>query len=212
MLYSKHQILLWTCFLLVLLLYVLDKIYRDYASQSQFLSYCLPGARAVSSSRVCFRACLMDEGFGGRLPPFFWQCLLAYPRLLQNRLLLFPWEMVTAGCKLNWQSPCGLVGCFCPSRWTELQNSLVFFSSLHEAAVWLAHLITKYIFAGAVFQQKHISGLSCSAISTVPKTQAVFPKVLTQPSSNTLLGHTAVPPKLLYSNCSEPVGSTIKLG
>lgn len=77
----------------------------------------------------------------------------------------------------------------------------------------LAHLITKYIFAGVVFQQKHVSGLSCSAISTVPKTQAVFPKVLTQPSSNTLLGHTAVvPPKLLYSNCSEPVGSTIKLG
>lgn len=34
-LYTKHQALLWMCFLLVLLLYVLDKIYRDYASLSR---------------------------------------------------------------------------------------------------------------------------------------------------------------------------------
>lgn len=67
----------------------------------------------------------LDEGF----LPFSWWCLLPYPCLVQNRLLLFAWEMVTAGCKLNWHSQGELVGFFCPRRWTELQNSLEFFRS-----------------------------------------------------------------------------------
>lgn len=72
MLYSKHQILLWTCFLLVLLLHVLGKICRDYASLSQWLSHCLTCARAVSSSGVCSRVCFMDAGFGVHLLPLSW--------------------------------------------------------------------------------------------------------------------------------------------
>lgn len=38
----------------------------------------------------------------------------------------------------------------------------------------------------------HVSGLSCTAISTVP--MAVIPKMVPHPSSNTLLGHAAVVP------------------